>query len=540
MEKTKKRANKNSILPLLEFDRIDPKSSEKKPKFKKPDPIVKKEKPLKVKLVEEKCVYCGELLSDSINGTRFSFSCGHIFHCECYELLRISFKGSMCPICYGDERFSQILSLNEKSGQSEEMCDIDHCFGMISIEMYYDSRRKNVFGSIHDQIPFSTLTELTNPDLSLYRNFDSTDRVEIGKRSTHAMSNLITTEKCQKIRKIFQRQTPVADIVKMKYKREDFIMAGIRMDFLISHRYFLQDIYNLGFRTFSDLLTLNFQNHMLSLFNEENKAYVSIQILVDYYYVDYVILINTFADYYANHVKRDEITFQRAVGDFCRLELSKKELLKLKLTNINLFFQQFGKNCLNAECIVNLCAGDGVNRLNVLQNTFKFYGKTFENIKGFTHQHFVQLAWADDHPFKVTILSKMKKDHYHNRESSDSSLPSVVVGEKNPEDSNEESEEPEESSGSEASDDPDDSDSPDERVSAAQMKLKQMQKSAFDFSDNRISSRGSNYEYPDRIPIASSSGPSELKSSPVILPSPPQTQMPPAPAKIVRRNLLGV
>ena len=550
MEKTRKKSNRHSILPNLEMTRIDQRitdAPEKKGKSKAsampPIEVKKKEKTQKVKIKQEKCIYCQQDLSESINGTRFSFACGHIFHYECYELSRISFKGSVCPICYGEERFSQIFSINEKSNTSEEMCDIDHSFGMIALDNYYDSRKTDVLASIQDLIPLETMALLDNPDLSLYRNFDPNDRVEIGKRANHAMTNLITTEKCQKIRKLFQRQTPVAEIHKTKFKRDDFLMAGIRMDFLIDHKYTLKDIYNLGFRTFKDLLTLNFQNHMLSIFNDHNEAFVPIGFLVDYYYVDYKIMINTFADYYSNQVKRDENIYQMAVADFCRLKLSKKELIKLKLTNINLFFQQFGKNCLNADCIVNFCDGYGVNQISTLQDTFKFYGQTMENIKGFTHQHFVQLGWPDDHPLKAAVMKEKHREQARQKNYSDSNIPSVKIADSDDPDPG--SEESNEISGSEETESDEFSEDESDGDGGVSSRLREMQRSGLDFSDLRMANRGgSGFSFPEKVPVASSSNLTSLSSveqskSTVILPTPPLTPIQ-GPSRIVRRGLLGV
>jgi len=427
--KQRKKEKNSSILPSLAVTSIDSDKQRKPIAEKKEKRSVanqelekqkQKEKKKKTKVEEEKCGYCLEILSMGINGTRFSFPCGHILHMECYEILRISFKGSMCPICFSEERFSGVFSNHPEADTEDIKFDIDHAFGMIYLQIYYDQRKKGqVMQKLHQQIPFSTMSEISAEEIAVFRNHDPTDTGEILKKANISLKNVINLEKKQDIIRLFQKRSDVRKIQKLGYNYNDILMSGIRMDFLINNGYTLKDIYDMGFRTYKDLMELQFHHHILTIFNDKKQAIVPVQFLVDWYYIDYRRLIEMFAMFYANSVKIEEKMYEMAVADFCKLKLSKDELLKLGLTNINLFFTSFGKNCFNADCLVNFCQGDEVNNAKILMEVFKFYGKTMEKIQGFALRHFNLLGWEESHPLrkmvnittpKEVIMKQTRKD----------------------------------------------------------------------------------------------------------------------------------
>ena len=487
-----------SILPIIDIPKIDEKVSKKSKKSKKVDQTIVLEK------TDEKCAFCMISLSEDINKTRFSFSCDHTFHSECYELSKRHLRGSMCPVCYSEERFSNIFTNFQQSQEEGYFFDIDHHFGLIDLERYYDRRKNNLFNNLEESIELHKYSDLDINDLKIFGNFNCTDNSQILQKANISMSNVIDAKKRSKIIELFQKKTDVKIINKLGYNKDDFMAAGVKIDLLISNGYTLVDMFNMGFRTYRDLIQLNFHHHALEIINEENnELLIEIGQLVDWYNIDYRILIDMLAMYHAKSTKINESYYKMAVSDFLSLKLSKKELLKLKLLNINLFFTSFGKNCLTADGILNFCSGRKVNDEKTLMNVFKFSEKTMEKIPGFTSWHFEQLQWSESHALrravklslpKVNSISKFKSSlsDYPSSFSENPSSASEVDSEDN--DISELSENSEENSESDESSE-DGSTDEDAKLELlkqkeSEAKLQALKAGAFNFADKNLTGDG--------------------------------------------------
>lgn len=364
------------------------------------------------KINHEKCSACSE--NDSMNNTKFMFECGHWFHCECYNILKLTFEGSLCPICFSELRFDYLNNqISEVSSPGHLLrMDIDHSFSKIPWEIFrISSDAEKIWSTIESASDQEKLLNLKPSDLEIYSNFDVNNDETILRRANHSLELNLSQSNNKKLRKLFIQKQPVQKILSLRYTTIDIKKDGITIEFMISNGYYIKDIYNLGFRTLKDLKDLKFNNNIMSILDNDGVPMVSVQFLVDYYHITFKDLINLFSYKYNEIIKINEIIYQNAVLDFCRLNFKKDELIKLSLTNINILFSVFGKNCFNADCLVEFCKGEGVNKLKILQHTFKFDGSTIENIKGFNGGHLKELNWDEGHIFGDIIRENLNKKY---------------------------------------------------------------------------------------------------------------------------------
>jgi hypothetical protein len=352
------------------------------------------------------CSRCYMTVDNCVNMTRFTFSCDHWFHMECYEIMRLNFGGSMCPICFRDRRFDDVQMSIYTEG-SEDRLDIDHHYGVLCSELFYQKKTKgDMWTNIEQRSDHGFMMKLSRTDIEKYGDYECNDRNALLMKSKHAIGMDLKQETVNKIRKLFDDQKPVHSILSMKYTTEDIIVAGITMEYLIQREYTLKDIYDLGFRTYQDLLKLKMHSRLATLFYEGNKPFVPIQLLVDYYRIDYQVLIKMFCYDFNGNIKNDVVSYQKAVLEFCKLNLSKDELIKLKMNNINALISCFGPNCFTAECMVELCNGHDVNDVDTLMDIFMFDSDTMKKICGFNNHHFEMLEWDRSHPLRKAIQIK--------------------------------------------------------------------------------------------------------------------------------------
>lgn len=356
----------------------------------------------------KQCARCYLTEDTCVNYTRFKFSCEHKFHFECYEMMRLQFRGSWCPICFHHRRFDKIQQSVDTGNADVLKVDVDHQYGVLCSELYYDSKTKgNVWTNIEQRSEHGFLMKLGKTDIERYKDYGGKDRESLVMKAKHVASFDIKQETVNKIRKLFDDKKPVQTILAMKYTTEDIIIAGITMEYMIQREYTLKDIYDLGFRTFQDLLRLKMHSRLATLFYEGNQPYVSIQMLVDYYRIDYQVLIKMFCYDFNGNIKTDPVSYQKAVLEFCKLNLQRDELLKLKMNDINALIACFGPNCFTAECMVEFCSGDGVNDIDVLMDEFMFDADTMKKISGFNEEHFTKmLEWDKNHPLRKAVQLK--------------------------------------------------------------------------------------------------------------------------------------
>ena len=362
----------------------------------------------------EKCSSCKE--DEQMNLSKSVFSCGHWFHSECYTQIKLNFDGSMCPLCFNDMRFDYLNHQLIQSSSNNELLrlDIDHSFGCISWDTFRKiSTSEQVWNNVEQLSNQTFYVKLPKNELDLYAvHHDTNDHETILKKANHILA-LSTYEKDdKKIRNLFTNRKEISKIIELKYSISDLKRAGITIEFMLSYGYTIKDVYNLGFRTIQDLIDLKLsQNAMMMLDPTNNRPMISIQFLVDYYHLNWKDLIMIFSFYYLEYLKNSVSAYERAVYDFCKLNLRKEELIKLSLLNINNFFSIFGKHCFNADCLVEFCKGNGVNDIDVLQNVFKFDGMTFENIRGFNTNHLNILDWDHGHLFGDIIRSILNEKY---------------------------------------------------------------------------------------------------------------------------------
>lgn len=350
------------------------------------------------------CSRCFMTADNCVNMTRFEFSCNHWFHYECYEIMRLNFGGGVCPLCFKDRRFDDV----QMSIESDDLVlDIDHHYGVLCSELFYQQKTKgDVWINIEQKSKHGSMMKLSKTDIEKYGDYDGKDKSALMMRAKHAIGTNVKQEAVNKIRKMFDEQKPVHSILAMKYTPEDIIMSGITMEYMIQREYTLKDIYELGFRTYQDLLRLKMHSRLATLFYEGNKAFVPIQLLVDYYRIDYQVLIKMFCYDFNGNIKNDALSYQKAVLEFCKLNLSKDELIKLKMNNINTLISSFGSNCFTAECMVEFCSGHGVNDIDVLMDVFMFDSDTMKKIHGLNTHYFDLMEWDKNHPLRKSVQSK--------------------------------------------------------------------------------------------------------------------------------------
>ena len=326
----------------------------------------------------------------------------------------MSFNGSLCPICFSDERFdffNQDISSTSKPGESLKL-DIDHTFAMLSSEIFYDVKKsEEIWQNIESMTDQRTMLNIETSDIELYSKFDPNDHAILLKRANHTLQLNANQKKIKGMRKMFVNSEPIEKIIAMRYTMNDMKMGGITLEFLVKHGYNIKNVYDLGFRSWKDLKDLKFNSNIMTMMDQHDMAYINVGFLVDYYYISYKDLIMMFSYQHLEVMKNEQVAYQQAIMDFCKLNLMKDELVKLKLTNINILSSIFGKNAFNADCLVEFCKGHGVNKINVLQNVFKFDGSTIDNIKGFNYEHLKALNWDEGHIFGDMIREQLAKKY---------------------------------------------------------------------------------------------------------------------------------
>lgn len=418
----------------------------KNDKKKQSKTVVEKPKVVEVKNNKqkefEKCSACPDI--EIMNMTRFTFGCGHWFHSECYEMTKLSFNGSLCPICFCDERFdffNQDIASTSKPGQVLRL-DIDHSFAMLSSDIFYDGEKsKEIWSNIEVMSDQRTMLNIEPSDIELYSKFDPNDHEVLLKRANHTLKLNANQKKIKRMRKMFVDAEPIEKIIAMRYTMNDMKMGGITLEFLVKHGYNIKNIYDLGFRSWKDLRDLKFNSNIMTILDDDHNAYINVQFLVDYYYISYKDLINLFSHQHLEVVKHEEVSHQKAIMEFCRLNMTKDELIKLRLQNINILFSIYGKNAFNADCLVEFCKGHDVNKVHVLQHVFKFDGTTLDNIKGFTNNHLIALDWKEGHFFGDMVREQLALKYNITKVPSSSHVESDVEEEDEEEDYDESSSE---------------------------------------------------------------------------------------------------
>ncbi len=358
----------------------------------------------------KRCWRCLLSKDTCVNATKFKFSCDHFFHAECYEQLRIHFGGSLCPLCFHAKRFDDIQVSVARGDPNMLITDVDNYFGALFSELYYSQETKgSVWINIEQKSGHNDLMKLSRQDIEQYSDFHGGEKEGLSKRATQAFSTGMRQETVNAIRRMFDDKKQVHEILAMRYTRDDILMAGIDMDFLISRGYTLNHIYDLGFRTYQDLLALKMHAKLMQMFYDVDKAFVPVQMLVDYYQIDYHVLIKMFCYDFNGNINNDPVSYQRAVKSFCELNLSRIELVHLRMTNINALIASFGANCFNADCMVEFCRGIDVNDVDTLMEQFRFDSDTMKRISGFNSTHFKELGWDERHPLGKYVNVKQPK-----------------------------------------------------------------------------------------------------------------------------------
>lgn len=378
--------------------------------------IEKKELKVKNTRTEKMCSLCCDEENDIIdkNTSIVMFSCDHCFHIECYEMARINFQGSLCPVCFQDERFDQIQISIE-----QDRNDIDHQYGSISSEIFRQKHGGKIWRGIHDKADIDSFSRLKPSMIENFSYYGLSDVHGVKMRSMKKYDEELKTftdktfqKKYNQIRGLFGEHESIENIVKLKYTCDDFIQAGITMEFLVNYGYGIKDVYKLGFMTLKDLISLKFHSKLLMSVNEKLKTlYIDINTLVDYYHVDYKKIIELFSYDFNNTIKINVKNYKKSVFSFCKLHLSKKELLKLKFNDVNKLFSLFGNDCFDMKCLKHLCMGDGVNNTKTLQNKFKFNSHTMSKIKGMTITGFKKLQWEESSPLYKMAEKYMQKNN---------------------------------------------------------------------------------------------------------------------------------
>lgn len=393
----------------------------------------------------ERCSGCPEV--EVLNLTRFAFRCGHWFHQECYELAKIRFNGGLCPMCHYDERFDFLNNEIADTSSSGKflILDIDHSFAKIASDMFYDEKIANeTWSSIESMSNQRHFLNIEPTDIELYSRFDPNDHESLLKKANYAEKLNIDQKKIKKMRKVFEKHEPIDKILVLKYSVNDIKSAGITLEFLVSCGYNIVDIYHLGFRRWKDLKELKFSSNIMTMLDDDGFAFISVQFLVDYYHITYRDLIMVFSYHHLEFVKNKDVAYQKAILELCKLNLKKDELVKLSMTNINALFSVFGKNCFNADCLVEFCKGEGINKIQVLQQVFKFDGSTIDNIVGFNTEHLKNLGWQEGHLFGDLIRENLMMKYGSSKPSSSNSNVHDAVFKSDEDESNSEEEEEEE------------------------------------------------------------------------------------------------
>jgi hypothetical protein len=365
--------------------------------------------------------------------------------------MRCHFRGSWCPLCWQDTRFDDVQISVDKGDPGMLLIDVDHYYGALASGVFYDpGTKQSVWINIEQKTNHGEMITMSRSDIEKYGDFHGQDRTGVMMRASKTIAMEVSQESVSKIRKMFDEKKSVEDILAMRYTPDDIVAAGVDMDMMIKRGYTLKDMHNLGFKTYQSLLSLKMHTKLLELFHNTKKMFLPVKMLVEYYNINYQVLIRMFCYDFNGNIRADVLTQQRAVLNFCKLHFCREELIYLGLTNINSLISLFGPHCFNADCLVELCRGDGMNNVDVLMDEFKFDSDTMAKISGFMEKHLKKLNWDKSHPLRISLKMKRQQketssesDDYHQPdepvieryETSDSSSEEVpqIVEQKQPE-----------------------------------------------------------------------------------------------------------
>ncbi len=384
-------------------------------KIKAPKPVIKQPANAAASVVlkptsttASRCSSCISEEVEGINLTYFKFKCDHWFHAECYEILKGRFGGSMCPICFNDERFQPIVESVTLSAKRKLFFDIDHFYGRLCCEYFVENDTK-VWINLTANEQLNDTLELSAADISTLTFCDGKDAENLLERN-EIKQKMRNSRKAQAIMAAFaDHKKSVEEIVQLHSIDEIKRSKSLSLNFLISNGYDIREIYDLGFRTVRDLCDLKFNARALSKVNAATgEVFVPISDLVDYYNIDFRTLISMICRSYSRHYEEDKINYKKSVLEFCRLHMSQVELRKLKLHHLMLLISP---GWFTPDCLVEICQGYDMNDTHVLQTIFNFDANCIRHMVGFHSKHWEDLGWDETHPLRKAYADKTSQEY---------------------------------------------------------------------------------------------------------------------------------
>lgn len=324
--------------------------------------------------------------------------CGHCYHTECFEIARCDARGSACPSCFSSKRFDHLMTdtMADNVVGTMRALVMDSSIGAVMASAYMN---ETTAGEIWiDMIENGgVLDVVNNPKANLWTECDPNNLSESTRRAKIQGNAVVRST--AKINRYLSQFVDPNRIVQDGVGVEDFIRAGATVDNFVLAGYTLEHLYTIGFRRWTQLLSIG--AHPKHLIMQNGHVPFEVRDLVRYYGHTYAEIITFIAMSIAKVAQPSLADFRRAVHHFCLVGFSADDLHELKLTDVRMLFSYGGQNnadptqcAVTADGFVALCQNMNVD-LDRVRSALRLDARFLLDLR-ITMQHIEALDWHDD------------------------------------------------------------------------------------------------------------------------------------------------
>lgn len=337
------------------------------------------------------CTQCSQTVGQNDTDKRayVNFPCEHIMHLSCFELAKIRTKGTVCPSCFGEQRFDKMVCQEMETGK--KIMNIDSTLACVVAEMYASGER----GANERWIQLCSsgqVLETADPELGVWTRCRHDDMHELGRRAN--MKNYIVKTSIEDAEKALSLKRPVDALLAKGVTNMTFVHANIGVDHLFTAGYTLRDLYDLGFKEWTQMVNQGVKmKHLSQTHRETGTVILPVEELVSIWAHSFTSIVRWMASEYAQNVHPSPVHFKKAVSSFCAVQFTRTELSQLSLTSAGQLMNFGGLNALTPDALVDLCGGDGIRTASAARDWLKVDGELLAAI-GFGELHAERLGWS--------------------------------------------------------------------------------------------------------------------------------------------------